>query len=160
MAPGLRGDARGGGARGRGRGRDNSTGRSTSSGSTGSGKRERSPSSEDIRGDGSPDEGHVDSPRGPSKHISRERLRNTKDETRPNASGGEKNTIRLNTVQIELLTRTWESTSGLFAQRMDSIDYEQIATRLNTMHTTEHGTTPKPNTFVLVKRYFHNHYKR
>jgi len=91
--------ARGGDARGRGRGRDNSTGRSTSSGSTGSGKRGRSPSSEDIRGDGAPAEGHVDSPRGPSKHISRERLRNTKEATRLNASGGEtKNIIRLNTV--------------------------------------------------------------
>jgi len=153
--------ARGGSARGRGRGRDNSTGRSTSSGSTGSGKHGRIPSSEDIRGDGAPAEGHVDSPREPSKHISRERLRNTKDARRPNASGGEiKNTIRLNTVQIELLTRTWESTSGLFAERMDSIDYEQIATKLNTMHTTEHGTPPKPNTFASVKKYFHNHYKR
>jgi len=103
----------------------------------------------------------VDLPRGPSKLINRERLRNTKDATGSNASGGEiKNTIHLNTTQIELLTKTWDSTSGLFAERMDSIEYEQTGTRLNTIHTTKHGTTPKPNTFASAKKYFHNHHKR
>ena len=150
----------GGDARGRGRGRDSSAGRSTSSGSNGSSKRERSPSSENLRGDGVPAERHVDSTRGQAKHKNQEGVRNIKEVKGVNASGvATKTTIHLDTTQIELLTRTWTSTSGLFAERMDTIDYEQIAKRLNTMQTTEHGTSPKPNTSASVKKYFHNHHK-